>query len=71
MEEAETQEMLSNPKHPYTKSLWAVRSIEKKAETSEDYALKIENVTAAYGTVPVLHNVSISVPRGKTVALPG
>ena len=71
VEEAETQEMLSNPKHPYTKSLWAVRSIEKPAETSEDHILSIENVTAAYGVVPVLHNVSIRVPRGKTVAVVG
>ena len=71
VEEAETQKMMSSPEHPYTKSLWAVRSIEKPAETSEDHVLKIENVTAAYGTVPVLHNVSISVPRGKTVAVVG
>ena len=69
--EAETQEMLSNPKHPYTKSLWAVRSIEKPAETSDDYVLEIKNVTAAYGSVPVLHDVSIAVPRGKTLAVVG
>ncbi|MGI9390237.1 MAG: ABC transporter ATP-binding protein [Boseongicola sp.] len=71
VEEAETQEMLSNPKEAYTKSLWAVRSIEKPAETNEDHVLRIENVTAAYGTVPVLHDISISVPRGKTVAIVG
>jgi peptide/nickel transport system ATP-binding protein len=71
VEEAETQEMLSNPKEAYTKSLWAVRSIQKPAETSDDYVLEIKNVTAAYGTVPVLHDVSISVPRGKTVAVVG
>ena len=71
IEEAETQEMLSNPKEAYTKSLWAVRSIEKPAETNEDHVLRIENVTAAYGTVPVLHDISISVPRGKTVAIVG
>ena len=71
VEEAETREMLANPKHPYTKSLWAVRSIEKPASTSDDHVLEIRNVTAAYGTVPVLHNVSISVPRGKTVAVVG
>lgn len=71
VEEAETREMLSNPKEAYTKTLWAVRSIEKAAETNEDHVLRIENVTAAYGTVPVLHDVSISVPRGKTVAVVG
>ncbi len=71
VEEAPTAEMLSNPKEDYTKSLWSVRSIEKPAETSDDHVLSIENVTAAYGTVPVLHNVSISVPRGKTVAVVG
>ncbi len=71
VEEAETRQMLSAPKHPYTKSLWAVRSIEKPAETSDDHVLVIDNVTAAYGTVPVLHNVSISVPRGTTVAVVG
>ncbi|MDD9922437.1 MAG: ABC transporter ATP-binding protein [Boseongicola sp.] len=71
VEEAETQKMLSAPEHPYTKSLWAVRSIEKPAETSDDHVLEIKNVTAAYGTIPVLHDVSISVPRGKTVAVVG
>ncbi len=71
VEEAETQEMLSNPKEAYTKSLWAVRSIEKPAETNEDHVVRIENVTAAYGAVPVLHDISISVPRGKTVAIVG
>ena len=71
VEEAPTAEMLAAPKHPYTKSLWAVRSIHKPAETSDDHVLEIRNVTAAYGTTPVLHNVSISVPRGKTVAVVG
>ncbi len=71
VEEAETAEMLANPKHPYTRSLWAVRSIERAGSTSDDHVLEIDGVTAAYGTVPVLHNVSISVPRGKTVAVVG
>ncbi|MEL6205307.1 MAG: ABC transporter ATP-binding protein [Pseudomonadota bacterium] len=71
VEEADTPEMLSHPKHPYTRSLWAVRSIEKPGQTSDDKVLEIEAVTAAYGTVDVLHNVSISLPRGKTVALVG
>ena len=72
MEEAETNKMLKNPSHPYTKSLWSVRSIEKKATSSDDKILEIRNVDAAYGKGPkVLQNVSISVPRGNTVAIVG
>ena len=72
MEEAETNKMLKNPSHPYTKSLWSVRSIEKKETSSNDKILEILNVDAAYGKGPkVLQNVSISVPRGNTVAIVG
>ena len=72
MEEAETNKMLKNPSHPYTKSLWSVRSIEKKATSSDDKILEIRNVDAAYGKGPkVLHNVNISVSRGNTVAIVG
>ena len=71
VEEADTEKMMSAPEHPYTRSLWAVRSIEKPGQTSDDKVLEINGVTAAYGKVPVLKNVNISVPRGKTVALVG
>lgn len=71
VEEADTETMLRDPKQPYTRSLWAVRSIRKPGETSDDKVLEIDGVTAAYGTVPVLKNINISVPRGKTVALVG
>jgi peptide/nickel transport system ATP-binding protein len=71
VEEADTQTMLTNPQQEYTKSLWSVRSIEKKGETSDNKILEIKNITAAYGTVPVLKNVDIAVPSGKTVAIVG
>ncbi|MFQ5437234.1 MAG: ABC transporter ATP-binding protein [Paracoccaceae bacterium] len=72
MEEAATRKMLQTPEHPYTKSLWSVRSIEKKPETSDDHVLEIKGVDAAYGAgVKVLFDVNISVPRGKTVAIVG
>jgi len=72
MEEAETRKMLKSPEHPYTKSLWSVRSIQKEPETSDDYILEIDAIDAAYGKgVKVLDDVSISVPRGKTVAIVG
>ena len=72
MEEAETKKMLKKPSHSYTKSLWSVRSIEKKATSSDDKILEIRNVDAAYGKGPkVLQKVNISVSRGKTVAIVG
>ena len=72
MEEADTRKMLSAPEHPYTKSLWAVRSIEKPAETSDDLILEIDGVDASYGgEIKVLHDVTVKVPRGKTVAIVG
>ena len=72
MEEAETSKMLTAPENPYTKSLWSVRSIYKEPETSNDHILEIQGVDAAYGKgLKVLHNVNISVPRGRTVAIVG
>ena len=71
VEESETREMLSNPKEEYTKSLWSVRSLIKPEETNSDYMLSIKNIDAAYGSSKVLHNVSIDIPKGKTVAIVG
>ncbi len=71
VEEAETREMLSNPKEDYTKSLWSVRSLIKPEETSDNMMLSIRNIDAAYGSSKVLHNVSIDIPKGKTVAIVG
>ena len=72
VEEAETREMLESPKEDYTKSLWSVRALEKPESPSEDIVLSINHVDAAYaGTVKVLHDVNINVPRGRTVAVVG
>ena len=72
VEQSETREMLSNPKEDYTKSLWSVRALEKPESPSEDIVLSINNVDAAYGgAVKVLHDVSIKIPRGRTVAVVG
>jgi len=72
VEEAETREMLSNPREDYTQSLWAVRSIEKPEQKSEDVILRIDGVDAAYGNGPrILQDVSIDVRRGRTVAVVG
>lgn len=74
VEEAETRKMLSAPEADYTKSLWAVRSFRKQqtAPPPEDTPLiKVDNVTAAYGPVTVLHEVDFAIHRGHTVAVVG
>ncbi|MFT5044714.1 MAG: peptide/nickel transport system ATP-binding protein [Porticoccaceae bacterium] len=71
VEEAETRTMLDSPKEDYTRSLWSVRALEKPEEKGEDIVLSINGVDAAYGSAKVLHNVSIKLPRGKTVAVVG
>ncbi len=71
VEEAETRAMLNSPKETYTRSLWSVRSLEKKEEINNDEIIRLEAIDAAYGKQKVLHEVSIGVPRGKTVAVVG
>jgi peptide/nickel transport system ATP-binding protein len=72
VEEAPTREMLANPKQPYTKSLWAVRSLRKDEERSDDVVLRVNGIDASYGgAVKVLHDVTLAVPRGRTVAVVG
>ncbi|MCW9043200.1 MAG: ABC transporter ATP-binding protein [Pseudopelagicola sp.] len=75
VEEADTREMLSNPKEDYTKSLWAVRSFERAPkpaiQTSAVPIVAIKNVTAAYGKEAVLHDISFDMHAGRTVAVVG
>ncbi|MER8548706.1 ABC transporter ATP-binding protein [Mesorhizobium sp. M0018] len=72
VEEAETRQMLASPTQEYTKTLWAVRKLAKPEVPADEYLLTIDNVTAAYGrAVKVLQDVSIKVPRGRTVAVVG
>ncbi|HYM98963.1 MAG TPA: ABC transporter ATP-binding protein, partial [Aestuariivirgaceae bacterium] len=73
VEEAPTRSMLKSPKEDYTKSLWAVRKLAKPEDRGSDTILRIHDVDAAYGkgVIRVLDNVTISVPRGRTVAIVG
>ncbi|MER9331550.1 ABC transporter ATP-binding protein [Mesorhizobium sp. M0488] len=72
VEEAQTRQMLASPSQEYTKTLWAVRKLVKPEVPADEYLLTIDNVTAAYaGTIKVLQDVSIKVPRGRTVAVVG
>ncbi|MER9657434.1 ABC transporter ATP-binding protein [Mesorhizobium sp. M0152] len=72
VEEAQTRQMLASPSQEYTKTLWAVRKLVKPEVPADEYLLTIDNVTAAYaGSIKVLQDVSIKVPRGRTVAVVG
>ena len=75
VEEADTRTMLSSPKEDYTKSLWAVRSFERPekppAEPDAVPVVSVKGVTAAYGKVDVLHDVSFDIHAGRTVAVVG
>ena len=74
VEEAPTREMLAHPREDYTRSLWAVREFRPSPRapvTDPRPILRIENVSASYGALPVLQDVSFSVPRGRTVAVVG
>ncbi|MBB3065440.1 ABC transporter ATP-binding protein [Limibacillus halophilus] len=74
VEENATGEMLDDPQEDYTKSLWAVRTFRKEnpAESEGKVPIvKVENISASYGPVQVLRNVSFEVHRGQTVAVVG
>jgi peptide/nickel transport system ATP-binding protein len=72
VEEADTRSMLKQPTQDYTKSLWAVRSLQKPEEKSEDIVLSVQGVDASYsGVMKVLENVTVRLPRGKTVSVVG
>ena len=72
VEEAPTRDMLKAPAQDYTKTLWAVRKLAKPESISSDIILRIHEVDASYsGVVKVLDNVTVQVPRGRTVAVVG
>ena len=74
VEEADTRTMLTAPTQDYTKSLWAVRSHtrpEQPPVTGGTPVVSVRNVTAAYGTVDVLHDVSFDIHERRTVAVVG
>ena len=75
VETADTRTMLSNPQEDYTKSLWAVRSFERPLKSpvvaGSVPVVSVKNVSAAYGKVPVLHDVSFDMHEGRTVAVVG
>ncbi len=73
VEEAPTRAMLSAPREAYTRSLWAVRSRARAAQPPARGAplLAVRGVSAGYGPVQVLHEVSVEVHARRTLAVVG
>ena len=76
VEENTTRQMLKAPRESYTKSLWAVRSFQRRqkslAKAEATPVISVKNVTAAYGkNDPVVRNVSFDIHSGRTVAIVG
>ena len=74
VEEAPTRQMMTNPQMDYTKSLWAVRSFKKETEITNSNStplVKVNNVTAGYGSIDVLKDITFEIHRGQTVAVVG
>ncbi len=75
VEEADTRTMLAKPKRDYTKSLWAVRSFQRpvkpQAPSEAVPVIRVQDITADYGDVSILHDVSFDIYEGRTVAVVG
>ena len=74
VEESDTRSMLANPTQDYTKSLWAVRTHarpEQPPAPGGKPVLSVRNVTAGYGAVDVLKDVSFDIHPRRTVAVVG
>lgn len=73
VEEAETRAMLSAPREEYTRSLWAVRSFARAEQppATGTPVVSVRNVTAGYGGVDVLSDVSFDIHARRTVAVVG
>jgi len=76
IEEGNARDLLANPQDPYTRDLLAVRSFMKDGVDdvpAELPLLSVEGVSASYGkgAVRVLHDVSVDIHRGRTVAVVG
>ena len=72
IEEQPTAALLGAPEHSYTRALLGVRSGSPKAAASgTDPILEVRAVRVSYGRVQVLHDVALTVHRGRSLAIVG
>src|SRR3546814_9090122 len=67
------QQIIEAPREEYTRELVSVRQIQKQEAAEQSGAvIRIDAVDAAYSNhFKVLHDVSVHVPRGQTLAVVG
>lgn len=73
VEEAPTREMLAAPREDYTRSLWAVRSFARPEQPAPkgQPVVSVRNITAGYGALDILKDVSFDIHARRTVAVVG
>lgn len=73
IEEADTRTMLAAPREDYTRSLWAVRSFARPEQppAKGQPVISVRNITAGYGKLDILQDVSFDIHARRTVAVVG
>ncbi len=72
VEYGSVKKIIENPDAEYTRELVNVRAIRhEEAADQSDRFFEMTNISASYGTMPVLFDVSLHVPRGQTLAIVG
>ena len=75
VEESSTVEMLASPRADYTRSLWAVRAFAAPAKPAEPQGsapiLRVAEVSAGYGGLDAVSEVSLTIGAGRTLAIVG
>ena len=72
VEEQPAGDLLSNPGHAYTRALLGVRgATPRPAARRADPILEARSIRASYGRVQVLHDVDLTVHRGRSLAVVG
>jgi peptide/nickel transport system ATP-binding protein len=66
------RQIIEAPREDYTRRLVSMRKALKDEAADQSAALlKVEHVDASYGKLPILHDVSLHVPPGQTLAVVG
>ncbi len=75
IEEADTRTMLADPQEEYTRSLWAVRSyarpVQPPVAKGTTPVVSVKAVTAGYGRVDILKDISFDIHKRRIVAVVG